>query len=60
MKLPKRNQKVDPNSSRSIAENNYQSSYYKGSSEIEKGLAETHEQVSDQFTAGTIDQLIEK
>lgn len=32
---------------------------YKGSTQLEKGLAETHEQVSDDYFEGTIDQNLD-
>ncbi|SER32754.1 Protein of unknown function [Gracilibacillus ureilyticus] len=42
-----------------VAEKNYEPSDYNGNSQIEKGLAETHEQVSDDYFEGTIDQDLE-
>jgi hypothetical protein len=38
----------------------YHPSYYQGSTQVEKGLAETHEQVSDNYTTGTVDQLLDE
>mgnify|MGYP001225550830 CR=1 FL=1 len=51
----KRNEKMQEDQRR-IAEEYYQSSYYNGKSQFEKGLATTHEQVSDTYAEGTIDQ----
>lgn len=34
-------------------------SYYEGETQMEKGLAETHEQVSDDYYEGTIDQQVQ-
>ncbi len=39
-----------------VASEYYQASYYNGKSQFEKGMAETHEQVSDTYFEGTIDQ----
>ncbi|MFC4402273.1 YozQ family protein [Gracilibacillus xinjiangensis] len=39
-----------------VAEKNYEPSDYKGKTQLERGLAETHEQVSDDYFEGTIDQ----
>lgn len=52
----KRKNKIDKKDSSNIAEHHYNASYYKGKSQFEKGLAETHEQVSDEYAEGTIDQ----
>lgn len=43
-----------------IAGKTYSPSDYQGKSQLEQGLAETHEQVSDDYHQGTIDQEIEK
>ncbi|GGB31607.1 DUF4025 domain-containing protein [Virgibacillus dakarensis] len=48
--------KVDLEDSRKIAEKNYHPSFYQGKNQFEQGLAETHEQVSDDYAEGTIDQ----
>ncbi|GAE24690.1 hypothetical protein JCM9140_637 [Halalkalibacter wakoensis JCM 9140] len=45
-------------SSEEVAANSYQPSDYKSSKEVEKGLAMTHEQVSDTYVEGTIDGQI--
>lgn len=42
--------------SRKIAEKDFEPSYYNEESQFEKGLAETHEQVSDDYSEGTIDR----
>lgn len=60
IELAKKNKKFDINASNSVAESTYHPSHYKGNSQLEKGLAETHELISDQFTEGTVDQLIDK
>ncbi|WP_077325258.1 YozQ family protein [Virgibacillus siamensis] len=52
----KRKNRIDKKDSSKIAEHNYDSSYYQGKDQFEKGLAETHEQVSDDYKEGTIDQ----
>ncbi len=39
-----------------VAEKNYEPSDYEGETQIEQGLAETHEQVSDGYHEGTIDR----
>ncbi|MCA1030372.1 YozQ family protein [Bacillus timonensis] len=51
-----KNQKNNENSSTKIAGRSYQVDDYEGSNELSAGLAETHEQVSDTLTEGTIDQ----
>jgi hypothetical protein len=38
-----------------VAEHSFEACDYSGSSELAKGLAETHEQLSDVYTAGTSD-----
>lgn len=42
-----------------VAENSFDPSDYSSSKEVDKGLAITHEQVSDTFTEGTIDAEID-
>ncbi|MBD0406410.1 DUF4025 domain-containing protein [Bacillus siamensis] len=37
----------------------FDTSDYEGNTQLEKGLAETHEQVSDDYFEGTIDQNLE-
>jgi hypothetical protein len=45
--------------SNELAEKNYEVSDYKSNSELAKGLAATHEQVSDTYVEGTVDGVIE-
>ncbi|SDQ67062.1 Protein of unknown function [Virgibacillus subterraneus] len=54
--MSKKQNKVNPEESRRVAEKNYEPSDYKGNTQIEKGLAETHEQASDDYFEGTLDQ----
>jgi hypothetical protein len=42
-----------------LAENMYNPSDYQSSSEVEQGLASSHEQVSDVYVEGTIDAIID-
>ncbi|MBS4172153.1 YozQ family protein [Bacillus sp. FJAT-49736] len=42
-----------------IADKTYDPSDYKGNSELSKGLATTHEQVSDVYVEGTVDGVME-
>lgn len=42
-----------------VAGKYFDSSDYEGTTQLEKGLAETHEQVSDDYFEGTIDQNLE-
>ncbi|MFN2746319.1 MULTISPECIES: YozQ family protein [unclassified Bacillus (in: firmicutes)] len=42
-----------------VAGKNFDPSDYKGTTQLEKGLAETHEQVSDDYFEGTIDQNLD-
>lgn len=53
------NKKIINNTSREVAENSYDPSDYKSSKEIDKGLAITHEQVSDTYMEGTVDGEID-
>ncbi|GAA0453718.1 YozQ family protein [Alkalibacillus silvisoli] len=46
--------------SHKIAEENYKNEHYEGDTQFEKGLAETHEQVSDDYHEGTIDRKLGK
>lgn len=48
--------KVDPEDSSKIAKKNYDPSFSQSKTQFEQGLAETHEQVSDDYAEGTIDQ----
>jgi hypothetical protein len=43
-----------------IAGKTFEPSDYNGKSQLEMGLAETHEQASDDYYEGTIDQELEK
>ncbi|CAN2251246.1 MULTISPECIES: YozQ family protein [Bacillus] len=42
-----------------VAGRYFEPSDYKGTTQLEKGLAETHEQVSDDYFEGTIDQNLD-
>lgn len=42
-----------------LAGKHFNTSDYKGTTQLEKGLAETHEQVSDDYFEGTIDQNLD-
>ncbi|MGY0694424.1 DUF4025 domain-containing protein [Virgibacillus sp. FSP13] len=57
--MPKKQNKVDPKDSSKIAEKNYDPSYYQGKTQFEKGIAETHEQATDDYVEGTIDQKLD-
>ena len=46
-------------SSNQVAENSYDPSDYLSNNELDKGLAITHEQVSDTYMEGTIDGEID-
>jgi len=46
--------------SKKIAGRQFKNSDYKGNTRLEKGLAETHEQASDDYFEGTVDQLLEE
>ena len=48
------------NATDEVAEKMYDSSYYKSTSQTEKGLSVTHEQVSDVYVEGTNDGNIEE
>lgn len=52
-------QNKNTNASNEIAENSYDPSDYQSSKEVDKGLAITHEQVSDTYVEGTIDGVID-
>nr|WP_188205557.1 YozQ family protein [Alkalibacillus aidingensis] len=58
--MSKKNQKANQKDSNKIAENNYDPSYYNEDGQFEQGLAETHEQVSDDYHEGTIDRKLGK
>lgn len=48
------------NATEEVAEKMYDPSFYKGISQTEKGLAVTHEQVSDVYVEGTNDGNVEE
>ena len=48
------------NNSSEIAGKTFDTSDYKSENQLEQGLAETHEQVSDDYYEGTIDQELGK
>ncbi|MBU9722196.1 MULTISPECIES: YozQ family protein [Bacillaceae] len=54
------NQKEKLENAKKVAEKSYHVFDYTSSNESDKGLAITHEQVSDTFTEGTIDGKIDK
>ncbi|SFA85322.1 Protein of unknown function [Lentibacillus halodurans] len=58
--MSKKQNKINPKDSRNIAEKDYEPSQYRGSTQFEQGMAETHEQVSDDYKEGTIDRKLEK
>ncbi|TWM04365.1 hypothetical protein CHCC15136_2532 [Bacillus paralicheniformis] len=47
------------NDSTDVAGKYFDPSDYEGATQLEKGLAETHEQVSDDYFEGTIDQNLD-
>ncbi|MEC1548845.1 YozQ family protein [Bacillus rugosus] len=51
--------KENINDTTDVAGKYFDPSDYKGSTQLEKGLAETHEQVSDDYFEGTIDQNLD-
>lgn len=53
------NNKEDVNENMNVAGRYFEPSDYKGSTQLEQGLAETHEQVSDDYFEGTIDQNLD-
>lgn len=46
------------NEEQRMADENYKPEYYKGKTTFKKGLASTHEQVSDSYYEGSIDQKL--
>lgn len=42
-----------------LANKHYEPADYKANNQLDKGMAETHEQVSDTYVEGTIDATIE-
>lgn len=57
--MPKKQTKVSQKDSNHLAEKNYDPSFYQGTTQFQKGLAETHEQVSDDYMEGTVDQELD-
>ncbi|RYG71444.1 DUF4025 domain-containing protein [Lentibacillus lipolyticus] len=57
--MPKKPNSVSSEDSRKVAERDYEPSNYQGNTQFEKGMAETHEQVSDDYKEGTIDRKID-
>ncbi|WP_010530328.1 YozQ family protein [Lentibacillus jeotgali] len=57
--MPKKRNKVNPEDSRNVAERGYEPDNYLGNTQFDKGMAETHEQVSDDYKEGTIDRKLE-
>ncbi|MFO3788831.1 YozQ family protein [Bacillus mojavensis] len=53
------NNKEEANENMDVAGRYFEPSDYKGSTQLEQGLAETHEQVSDNYFEGTIDQNLD-
>ncbi|ASB61135.1 hypothetical protein SC22_11700 [Bacillus sp. A053] len=51
--------KENINDTTDVAGKSFEPSDYKGTTQLEKGLAETHEQVSDDYFEGTIDQNLD-
>ncbi|MDM5302040.1 YozQ family protein [Bacillus subtilis] len=51
--------KENINDTTEVAGRYFEPSDYKGTTQLEKGLAETHEQVSDDYFEGTIDQNLD-
>ena len=47
---------MDPKKNSRIAERNYEGEDYKRNDQMSKGLAETHEQVSDSYMDGDNDE----
>ncbi|MEC1670558.1 YozQ family protein [Bacillus mojavensis] len=53
------NNKEEANENMNVAGRYFEPADYKGSTQLEQGLAETHEQVSDDYFEGTIDQNLD-
>ncbi|SFD45728.1 Protein of unknown function [Lentibacillus persicus] len=58
--MSKKQNKVNKEDSRNIAERNYEPENYSGNTQFDKGMAETHEQVSDDYHEGTIDRKLKE
>lgn len=56
--MKKTNKGIENNSAK-VAEKSYEPADYSSTDEIDKGLAITHEQVSDTYMEGTIDGEID-
>ncbi|MFD2761713.1 YozQ family protein [Lentibacillus juripiscarius] len=57
--MPKKQNKVSSEDSRKVAEKDYEPSNYQEDTQFEKGMAVTHEQVSDGYKEGTIDRKVD-
>ncbi|GAB3807997.1 DUF4025 domain-containing protein [Virgibacillus kimchii] len=55
-----RREKTSLENSSKVAKKMYDVSYYKSNEAIDQGMAITHEQVSDNYTEGTIDGKIDE
>lgn len=55
-----KNNRETRNNARKVAGKTYQASDYEQSDQLSKGMAITHEQVSDGYTEGTIDGKIDR
>ncbi len=55
-----KNKKVSKEDAAKVAEKMYDPSDYDGKDQLSKGLAVTHEQVSDDYVEGTIDGRIDE
>jgi hypothetical protein len=56
--MDKKNQIVNDENLK-IAGRTFKQSDYQGTSQLEQGLATTHEQFGDDYKEGTVDQLLE-
>jgi hypothetical protein len=54
----KQDNKIPTNENLKISGKQFDPSDYKGESELEQGLAITHEQAEDDYMEGTVDQLL--
>ncbi|TFB21382.1 DUF4025 domain-containing protein [Filobacillus milosensis] len=54
--MVKKKKNSEQEDSNKIAEKGFEASDYEGNTQLEQGLAETHEQVSDVLHEGTIDR----
>jgi hypothetical protein len=60
MKMMKGGNGMKKNNSSKIAGKTFEPSDYNSENQLEMGLAQTHEQASDGYYEGTIDQELEK